>query len=223
MGRAAELHPRPGEHHGGEWRKQSTSGILPLNGWWTRIDGYVFNDTNRNGIKDAGEPGLPGYTLTIRKRENSLMDRGATAVVTDAGGHYVVENAYPMTQWLVWRPTTTPLHDGRHLPGRQPAHADHRARRWRRCQRAAHHRPRRPHRLGHARLRPRTAARTAIDPDNGGIVGTVSYDTTRNELDPRYAAVEDWQPGISGLTVKLYTPVACSASTTGSLRCDGSV
>ena len=27
-----------------------------------------------------------------------------------------------------------------------------------------------------------------VDPRNGGIVGTVSYDTTRNELDPQYAA-----------------------------------
>ena len=39
-----------------------------------------------------------------------------------------------------------------------------------------------------------------VDPRNGGIVGTVSQDTTRNELDPRYAATEDWQAGISGVT-----------------------
>ncbi len=48
-----------------------------------------------------------------------------------------------------------------------------------------------------------------VDPQNGGIVGTVSYDTTRNELDPRYAAVEDWQPGVPGLRVELYEPVPC--------------
>ena len=47
-----------------------------------------------------------------------------------------------------------------------------------------------------------------VDPQNGGIVGTVSYDTTRNELDPQYAAAEDWQPGISGVPVELYAPVA---------------
>ena len=46
-----------------------------------------------------------------------------------------------------------------------------------------------------------------IDPQNGGIVGTVSYDTTRNELDPGFAAVEDWQPGVSGLLVELSAPV----------------
>ena len=37
-----------------------------------------------------------------------------------------------------------------------------------------------------------------VDPRNGGIVGSVSYDTTRNELDPQYAASEDWQPGVPG-------------------------
>ena len=25
-------------------------GLLPLNGWWTSYEGYVFNDTNRNGV-----------------------------------------------------------------------------------------------------------------------------------------------------------------------------
>ena len=54
-------------------------GILPLTGWWTKYDGYVFNDTNRNGKRDAGEPGVPNFGLTLRKRENSLMDRGSTA------------------------------------------------------------------------------------------------------------------------------------------------
>ena len=39
-------------------------GILPLNGWWTSIDGYVFNDANRNG--KSGTPAsraCPNFTL----------------------------------------------------------------------------------------------------------------------------------------------------------------
>ena len=60
-------------------------------------------------------------------------------------------------------------------------------------------------------------AGNGIDPRNGGIVGTVSYDTTRNELDPQYAAVEDWQPGVSGVPVRLYEPVPCG---TTSAPCD---
>src|SRR5665647_3251073 len=48
-----------------------------------------------------------------------------------------------------------------------------------------------------------------VDPRNGGIVGSVSYDTTRNELDPQYAASEDWQPGVSGVPVELHATVDC--------------
>jgi hypothetical protein len=176
-------------------------GSLSLLGWWTTIDGYVFNDLNANGIKDPGEQGLPNFPVAMRTRENSLMDRGATVVTTDANGYYWMENAYPITQWLVEEayadsfyttgityqadnqsePTTilgagvdVNVHPVIGLGGRLD---------W---------------------------GVKAYDPGtNGGIVGTVSYDTTRNELDPAFAAIEDWQPSISGLTVDLYAPVDC--------------
>ena len=191
-------------------------GSLSMLGWWTTIDGYVFNDLNANGIKDPGEPGMSGFPVAMRTRENSLMDRGATVVTTDANGYYWMENAYPMTQWLVMEayadtfyttgityqadnqsePTTVlgagvdvNVHPVIGLGG----HLD-----W---------------------------GVKAYDPGtNGGIVGTVSYDTTRNELDPRYAAIEDWQPSIAGLTVDLYASVECQYDPdTGaqiSLHCD---
>ncbi|MEB0014725.1 hypothetical protein QN416_24305, partial [Glaciimonas sp. Cout2] len=50
-------------------------------------------------------------------------------------------------------------------------------------------------------------------PRNGGIVGSVSYDTTRNELDPQYAASEDWQPGVSDVPVELWSTVDCGTTT----------
>ena len=78
---------------------------------------------------------------------------------------------------------------------------DHGQGRRRRRQRAAHHRPRR-HAWTGASTPTTRLARNGVDPRNGGIVGTVSYDTTRNELDPQYAASEDWQPGISGMPVE---------------------
>lgn len=183
-------------------------GILPLAGWWTFFDGYVFNDTNRNGIRDPGEPGLPGYTLTMRKRENSLMDRGSTTATTDANGYYKFEAAYPMTQWLVME-----AYDDLHYTTGVTYQADNQ--------------PEPTTILGagvDVSVHPiiglsgrmdwgkHTYSPTGngIDPRNGGIVGTVSYDTTRNELDPRYAAVEDWQPSISNLTVKLHAPIAAT-------------
>ena len=100
-------------------------GSLPLNGWWTTYDGYVFNDTNRNGVKNPGEAGIPNFTLTLRKQDNSLMDRGQNTATTDASGHYFFEAAYPLgrvgrdggLQRLL-------LHDGGHVSGRQPAESD---------------------------------------------------------------------------------------------------
>jgi uncharacterized repeat protein (TIGR01451 family) len=194
-------------------------GILPLAGWWTFFDGYVFNDSNRNGIKDVGEPGLPGYTLTLRKRENSLMDRGSTVVSTDANGYYKFEAAYPMTQWLVME-----AYDDLHYTTGVTYQADNQ--------------PLPTTILGagvDVSVHPiiglsgtldwgkhnyDASGANGIDPRNGGIVGTVSYDTTRNETDPRYAAVEDWQPSIADVTVWLFAPVACG--TTLGAGCDAS-
>lgn len=184
-------------------------GMLPLSGWWTFFDGYVFNDTNRNGIKDAGEPGLSGYTLTMRRRDNSLMDRGTTLTTTDATGYYKFEAAYPMTQWLVME-----AYDDLHYGTGVTYQADNQPT---------------PTtvlgagvdvsvlpiiglsgRMDWGKHNYDALGTNGIDPRNGGIVGTVSYDTTRNELDPRYAAVEDWQPSISDLVVKLYAPTAAT-------------
>ena len=62
-----------------------------------------WTDTNDDGCPQAseGETGVPNFGLTMRRRENTLMDRGTTAVSTDACGFYYMESAYPMTQWLV--------------------------------------------------------------------------------------------------------------------------
>jgi hypothetical protein len=191
-------------------------GTLPLNGWWTTYDGYVFNDTNRNGAKDPGENGVSNFTLTMRRQENSLMDRGQTSATTDATGHYHFEAAYPLGEWTVMeaysdsfyttgvtyqadnQPTPTTVKGAGvdvsvlniiGLSGRMD---------W-----------------GVHAYDPTGANHT--DPRNGGIVGTVSYDTTRNELDPQYAVAEDWQPGVSDVPVSLYAPVPCG---TTSAPCD---
>jgi hypothetical protein len=192
-------------------------GILPLTGWWTMIDGYVFNDANRNGVKDPGEQGISNYTLTLRRRENSLMDRGTTTVTTNNAGYYQFEAGYPLTEWIVLEAyndlfyttgityqadnqaePTTVLGAGVDLNVLPIIGLSGRVD-W-----------------GVHAYDP--TGNNGIDPRNGGIVGTVSYDTTRNELDPRYAAVEDWQPGVSGLTVDLYQPVDCG--TNAGVQCD---
>ncbi len=155
-----------------------------------------------NGCPDAGEGelGVPNYTLTLRRRDNSLMDRGTTVVGTDPCGYYCMESGYPMTQWLVMeayndlyyttgvtyqadnQPTPTTVLGAGVDVSVLPIIGLSGTMDW-----------------GVHSYDP-TGVTNGVDPQNGGIVGTVSYDTTRNELDPRYAAVEDWQPGVSGLT-----------------------
>ena len=168
-------------------------------------------------MRDAGELGLPGYTLTLRRRDNSLMDRGTTAATTDPNGYYKFEAAYPMTQWLVLE-----AYDDLHYGTGVTYQADNQPT---------------PTtalgagvdvsvlpiiglsgRLDWGKHTYDASGANGIDPQNGGIVGTVTYDTTRNELDPRYAAVEDWQPSIPDLVVKLWQPVNCG--TNAGVACD---
>jgi SdrD B-like domain/IPT/TIG domain len=186
-------------------------GNLPLNGWWTVYDGYVFEDLNRNGVRDPDEQGVPNFTLTMRRRENSLMDRGQNVATTDQSGYYLFESGYPLGEWSIMEAYS----DGFYTTGvtyqadNQPSPTTVKGAGvdvsvlniiglsgrldW-----GVHH------------YDPTGA--NGIDPRNGGIVGTVSYDTTRNELDPQYAAAEDWQPGVSDLTVELYATVVCGTT-----------
>ncbi len=209
-------------------------GILPLNGWWTNISGYVFNDLNRNGVREPGEAGIPNFTLTVRRRDNSLMDRGGTVVTTDATGKYEIRNAYPMTQWLVLE-----AYDDRFYTTGVTYQPDNAQPKTHLADRAVAGDPNSTF-LGtgvDVSFLPIIGLAGTIDfgvhnydplgvnggkdPRNGGIVGTVSYDTTRNELDPRYAAVEDWQPGVAGVDVNLYAPVYCGTNSGAACDADG--
>lgn len=196
-------------------------GMLPVTGWWTEFDGYVFNDTNRNGVKDAGERGIPNFTLTLRKRDNSLMDRGQTTATTDATGHYSFK-AYPLGEfgWTVMEAYADSFYttgvtyqaDNQNKPTTiQGPGVDVST-------------------LNIIGLTGRLdwgvhaydpTGANGVDPRNGGIVGSVSYDTTRNELDPQYAASEDWQPGVPNVPVNLYATVDCGTHADAPCDADG--
>ncbi len=193
-------------------------GVLPLAGWFTKIDGYVFNDTNRNGKRDAGEPGVP----ELRPHPAQAREL-ADGPRRDRGQHR------PVRLLRRWR---TPTRSRSGSSSRRTT--------------TATTRPASPTRPTTSRRRRRSSAPAStsascrssassgtldwgvhaydatgtngVDPQNGGIVGSISYDTTRNELDPQYAAAEDWQPGVSGLTVELYAPVPCGTNAGDAVR-----
>ena len=193
-------------------------GTVPMTGWWTEYSGYVFNDANRNGVKNAGENGIPNFTLTLRKRDNSLMDRGQTTVSTDANGYYSFEGSYPLGEFGY---TVMEAYSDSFYTTGVTYQADNQAT---------------PTTVKGAGVDVSTLniiglggtmdwgvhaygpPTGTVDPSNGGIVGSISYDTTRNELDPRYAAAEDWQPGVPDIPVSLYDTVDCG--THAGVPCD---
>ncbi len=204
-------------HHLLDWTQITVSngeiydmGAQMLTGWFTRIDGYVFNDLNKNGKKDPGEPGIANYLVGLRDRDNSEIDRMSVAATTDGSGYYVFERAYPMGSWMVLeayndrfyttgityqvenqpRPTTI-LGDGVDV-GVLPILGQSGRLDW--------------------------GVHAYESETNGGIVGSVFYETTRNEFNQQYEAIEPWSPGVPGLTMNLYATVPCPAN--GTVACD---
>ncbi len=189
---------------------------LPSNGWWTPLSGHVFLDNNKNGKRDPGEQGVAQFPLTLRKKDNSLMDRGTNAVGTDSNGYYEFTSAYPLAEWFIMeaysdnfyttgvtyqtdnQPTPTTVKGAGVDLSILPIIGLSGTVDW--------------------GVQKYDAAGTNGGPRNGGIVGSISYDTTRNELDPTYAASEDWQPGISDIPVMLYGTVDCG--TNAGVPCD---
>jgi len=50
------------------------------------ISGAKFNDLDRDGVRDAGEPGLAGWTIFLDANDNGLLDTGEVATVTGSDG-----------------------------------------------------------------------------------------------------------------------------------------
>ena len=52
------------------------------------LSGIKFEDIDGDSVRDAGEPGLPGWTIFIDANANGLLDAGETSAVTDETGQY---------------------------------------------------------------------------------------------------------------------------------------
>ena len=182
---------RPGE--------QTDMDTLRLAQWWAWIHGTVFDDANGNGKQDPGEKGIPHQLLTVHERSNALYLHGTNVATTDENGHYELRGVYPLGQWLALEQYA----DGYKTTGIT----------WQAAQEKTA-----TTKLGEAvdvNFLPWIGQGATIDwgkkpytsSENGGIVGVVSYGTTRNELDPDEAVTEDWQPGVAGVTMHIYRAV----------------
>jgi len=62
-----------------------------------KISGQKFNDLDGDGIKEAGESGLGGWTIFLDANGNNALDAGERSTVTDATGNYTFDNLKPGT------------------------------------------------------------------------------------------------------------------------------
>jgi hypothetical protein len=134
----------------------------------------------------------PTIMVVLRDRDNTEIDRMSIASVTDANGFYELEKGYPMGSWMVLEAysdlyrttgvTYQALNNAKEETTILGAIVDM----------AVLPIFSQPVRLDWGVKFPTTQG------TNGGIAGTVFYDTVRAEDDARYAGAEPWQPGIPG-------------------------
>ena len=93
-----------------------------------QINGTKFQDTNGDGVRQAGEPGLAGITLFLDANANGVYDAGEPTTLSDANGNYlftaVGAGAYSVreivpTGWMqtTINPASVVMSSGANLPG----------------------------------------------------------------------------------------------------------
>lgn len=68
-----------------------------------KIAGIVYDDNNGNGVRDAGEGGIPNYSVLVSRELPG--DDFSDIVTTDANGAYIF---YPNAYLLITVPGSTP-------------------------------------------------------------------------------------------------------------------
>lgn len=62
--------------------------------------GKKWHDLNANGVRDAGEPGLSGWTIYVDYDDNTTFDPGEPSAVTGADGTYTLNGILPGDWWV---------------------------------------------------------------------------------------------------------------------------
>jgi subtilisin family serine protease len=70
------------------------------------ISGLLWNDLDRDGTPDSGEPRLQGWSVYIDLNRNGRLDAGEASTVADLAGQYRIDDLKPGTYSIAARPPT---------------------------------------------------------------------------------------------------------------------
>jgi hypothetical protein len=192
---------------------------VPVFNWFGTYQATAFFDTNMNGFRDPGEMGMPDQAMNLRFRDGSIYQ----VMATDVNGMAQFREVFPFFNWLVaevdfmrYKATgaTIVVDNG----GAVPADNGWTMPSWNQLNpQPQSENGNLPYRtetgpvlvqgiqtfLGQTNVIEFGKANYATG-ENGGISGIVHYGITRAENDPRYAAAENWEPGVPRVQINLY-------------------
>jgi hypothetical protein len=203
-------------------------GTIPVFSWFTRIEQTAYNDLNRNGLKDDGEPGIQQMPMTVRFRDGSISNYLSTDITGDGG----TNELFPLFNWYVVEADTarykgtgvTVTYDAGGKPDTAGQYAGVLNSTETDALPLALRVPGATYTAGTTtRVDPGTTfseglqgyinQTAAIDwgktpydlGENGGITGLVYYGSTRGIDDPRLTVQFAWEPAIPRIPVNLYS------------------
>jgi len=194
-------------------------GDVAIPSWFGTLKGTVFYDANENGRQDPGESGIPDIDLNLRFRDGSIYQ----SAVTDPAGRYEFGEVFPFFKFLIAevgfsRYRATGLHaivDGGATDPIREEYTETDPESGPELLRALMLFAGQTNVVDWGKKN----YKTSIPTDNGGISGVAVYASTRAEYDPKFAAADNWEPGIPRVHVKLYQ--VCSRDARGKpLPCD---
>ncbi|MGC2193987.1 MAG: Ig-like domain-containing protein [Terriglobales bacterium] len=198
-------------------------GNVPVFSWFSRIENNIFVDDGGgnpanagNGIWDDGEQPFPNAPIAVRFRDGSMYQFSTM----DNNGYYSFDEAFPFFNWMVV--DADPMNHKSTgvdvtVDGGGPVVSD----------------PLRPGVLNSTYPTGESTHRTELGPvrsegwqgfvsqtavlnwgrqpfqpgENGGITGMISYASTRSEDDVRMAVINEWEPAVPNVKVRLYKQV----------------
>ena len=188
-------------------------GAIPVLSWFTQYDQNIFLDANKNGVYDKEDTGISNVPLTVRYRDGGISNR----TLTDANGNGILVEVFPLFNWYVAEADTTRFKQtGVHVRvdgGGKPDPAGEGKGLWSStyADGGSSDRVDMPGALSYG-LQSFISQRNRVDwgrtpyvaNENGGILGSVVYATTRPFDDQRPDVQTLWEPLVPNVTMNLY-------------------